>query len=163
MTRSKSIILIFFLILSVSVNTVLNAQTKNFEIIDFGQFEKLTHESSEKIKAYNFWATWCAPCIKEMPYFEKVNLEDPDVDVIFISMDDSRKPERVDGFIEKRNIKAPVYLLNDVDFNSWINKVDNSWSGAIPATLFILPDGRRHFHEGEVNEEELKSIIAKLK
>lgn len=136
---------------------------KIFEIITFDDFEKMMGESNSKIKVYNFWATWCAPCVKEMPYFEKVQNDDPEIELIFISMDDGRKPERVTNFIERRSVKAPVYLLNDVDYNKWIDKVDPSWSGAIPATLFIKPDGGRYFHEGEVDENQLKSIIQNLK
>lgn len=134
-----------------------------FEIIDFDRFESMTMEKSEKLRVYNFWATWCAPCIKEMPYFEQIQEEDKDIEVVFISMDDGRKPERVTNFIEKRNIKSPVYLLNDVDYNKWIDKVSEDWSGAIPGTLFIKPDGLRSFFEGEVTYEELKSMISQLK
>lgn len=134
-----------------------------FEIITFDEFEKMMEESSPRLRVFNFWATWCAPCVKEMPYFEEVQAEDSSIELIFISMDDGRKPERVTNFIERRGIKAPVYLLNDVDYNKWIDKVAPTWSGAIPATLFIKPDGSKHFHEGEVDEKELKSIIQKLK
>lgn len=135
----------------------------NFKIISFPEFEELTQQNSEKIRIFNFWATWCAPCVKEMPYFQNVQAEDQSLELIFISMDDGRKPDRVTTFMEKRNVTAPVYLLNDVDYNKWIDKVDPSWSGAIPATLFIKPDGSRTFHEGEVSEEELKSMIQQLK
>ncbi|PRY89691.1 TlpA family protein disulfide reductase [Mongoliibacter ruber] len=135
----------------------------NFKIISFPEFEELTQQNSEKIRVFNFWATWCAPCVKEMPYFQNVQAEDQSLELIFISMDDGRKPDRVTTFMEKRNVTAPVYLLNDVDYNKWIDKVDPSWSGAIPATLFIKPDGSRTFHEGEVSEEELKSMIQQLK
>ncbi|UJP66162.1 TlpA family protein disulfide reductase [Mongoliitalea daihaiensis] len=140
-----------------------NQDPTNFEIITFEDFEKMMGESSSKLRVFNFWATWCAPCVKEMPYFEKVQAENSDIELIFISMDDGRKPERVTNFIERRNVQAPVYLLNDVDYNKWIDKVDPSWSGAIPATLFIKSDGSKYFHEGEVDESELKTIIQQLK
>jgi thiol-disulfide isomerase/thioredoxin len=138
-------------------------ETSEFAIISFSEFEKMTNESSQKIRVFNFWATWCAPCIKEMPYFQKVQEEDPEIELIFISMDDGRKPERVTSFMEKRKINAPVYLLNDVDYNKWIDKVSPDWSGAIPATLFIKPNGERAFHEGEVSYDELKTMIDQLK
>lgn len=133
------------------------------EIISFEAFEQMTQKPSEKIRIYNFWATWCAPCVKEMPAFEKVSLEDSGVELLFISLDDGRRPERVTAFIERRAVKAPVFLLNDVDFNSWINKVSEKWSGAIPATLFVKPNGERVFHEGELDEKELKQLISQLK
>ncbi|WP_194775239.1 TlpA family protein disulfide reductase [Pararhodonellum marinum] len=143
---------------------VTNSYTKDeLRIVDFDELEGEFKTPSDKIRIYNFWATWCAPCIKEMPHFEKVNAEDPELDLYFISMDDGRKPERVTGFIEKRSIKSPVILLDDVDFDRWIDKVDPSWSGAIPATLFILPDGSKSFHEGEMDESELLEKINQLK
>jgi thiol-disulfide isomerase/thioredoxin len=154
------------LILFLLLELVVDVQTKDkrvFEIIDFARFESMTVEKSEKLRVYNFWATWCAPCIKEMPYFEQIQEEDKDVELVFISMDDGRRPERVTNFIEKRNIKSPVYLLNDVDYNNWIDKVSENWSGAIPGTLFIKPDGVKSFFEGEVTYEELKSMISQLK
>lgn len=140
-----------------------DAENTKFEIISYEEFEELTEQKSDKIKIYNFWATWCAPCVKEMPIFEKVVNEDEGLDLYFISLDDGRQPDRVTNFIEKRRVNAPVYLLDDVDFNSWIDKVSEKWSGAIPATLFVLPDGSRSFHEGEVDESELKALINHLK
>lgn len=134
-----------------------------FQVIDFESFEKMTQKESDKIRVFNFWATWCAPCVKEMPYFQQVQEEEPEIELIFISMDDGRKPERVTNFMEKRNITSPVYLLDDVDYNKWIDKVDPDWSGAIPATLFIKPNGVRSFYEGEITYEELKSMISQLK
>jgi thiol-disulfide isomerase/thioredoxin len=134
-----------------------------FKIISYPEFDEMVNTPSSKLRVYNFWATWCGPCVKEMPYFENIQAEDSSIELVFISMDDGRKPERVTAFLDKKGIKAPVYLLNDVDYNKWIDKVDPSWSGAIPATLFIKTDGSKSFHEGEVTEIELKSIINQLK
>jgi thiol-disulfide isomerase/thioredoxin len=141
----------------------LKKEVNSFEIITFAQFEEIVNASSDKLRIYNFWATWCGPCIKEMPYFENLNASDPSIELFFVSLDDGRKPERVTSFIERKRIKAPVFLLDDVDYNKWIDKVDTSWSGAIPASLFIKSDGTRSFHEGEVTEMELKSLINQLK
>lgn len=156
MIHFKTILLVIFL-------WGLPDRNESFRIISFDEFKEITNKSSEKLRIYNFWATWCAPCVKEMPDFEKVNAADPEVELVFISMDDGRKPERVTAFMDKKNIKAPVLLLDDVDFNSWIDKVSENWSGAIPATLFIRPNGKEHFHEGQLNEEELKKLVNQLK
>lgn len=163
MNHTILIVLLIFSIFKNEMYAEYAQVNKDFKIIDFPTFEAMTLENSGKIRIFNFWATWCAPCIKEMPYFEKIHAEDEDIEVIFISMDDGRKPERVMNFIEKRNIKSPVYLLDEVDFNSWIEKVDPEWSGAIPATLFIQPNGERSFFEGELTYDELKSMISQLK
>ena len=137
--------------------------TAEVRIISFSDFEAMMSAQSDQLRVYNFWATWCGPCVKEMPYFEKVANENSGVELVFISLDDGRKPERVDAFIQKRGIGSPVYLLDDVNYNEWIDKVATSWSGAIPATLFISSDGVRHFHEGEIEEHELNELITQLK
>lgn len=151
---------VFFLVVSLNNSSQL---PNDFEIISYEDFEEMVALPSDQIRIYNFWATWCAPCIKEMPHFEKVALNNQDLSLHFISLDDGRKPERVDSFIEKRNIQSPVFLLDDIDYNTWISKVHEDWSGAIPATLFLDADGNKHFFEGEMSEEELMEIINKLK
>lgn len=161
--KVRIFILMIFGIYFSSFTTTKYSSKASFEIITFEEFEEMMNTPSEKIRVFNFWATWCAPCVKEMPFFEKVAAEDSELELIFISMDDGRKPERVTSFIEKQSVKAPVFLLNDVDYNKWIDKVSPEWSGAIPATLFIKPNNEKSFHEGEVTEEELKDLISKLK
>jgi len=136
--------------------------TEKMKIISFEEFEAMVEQPSDKIRIYNFWATWCAPCIKEMPHFQSIS-EEKDYELFFISLDDGRKPERVENFITKRNITAPVFLLDDIDYNRWIGKVDENWSGAIPATLFVDSAGNRYFHEGEMSEDELRNFTTKLK
>ena len=160
MTLLNKLLLPLILVLS----TLYPDQSENnLKIISYPEFEEMVAAPSGQLRIYNFWATWCAPCIKEMPHFEKVDAADKDTSLFFISLDDGRKTERVTNFIEKRNIKSPVYLLDDVDYNKWIDKVHPDWSGAIPATLFVDAQGNKHFHEGEMSEDELKAIINKLK
>lgn len=154
--------LYFLVMLIAPIKSNTASEREEFKIITFEEFEVVLNKDSEKLRIYNFWATWCAPCVKEMPYFEKASRDDDGIELVFISMDDGRNPERVTNFMEKRNITSPVYLLDDVDYNKWIDKVNPEWSGAIPATMFIKPDGERHFHEGELEETELKKLIEKL-
>ncbi|EIM77688.1 hypothetical protein A3SI_05854 [Nitritalea halalkaliphila LW7] len=140
--------------------TLPKAESDSFTIIKFPQLEAHIQAPSDQLRIYNFWATWCAPCIKEMPHFESLASADPNVDLFFISMDDGRKPERVTSFIERRKVQHPVLLLDDVDFNAWIDKIDPSWSGAIPATLFVKANGETYFHEGELSESALSELIS---
>ena len=115
----------------------------------------------------NFWATWCKPCIKELPDFEKINEQyaSQKVKVILVSLDFPGQMEsRLIPFVEKRQIKSEVILLDDPDANGWIPKVDQEWSGAIPATL-LYNKRERKFYERSFTykeiEKELKSILNK--
>ncbi|GCC50989.1 TlpA family protein disulfide reductase [Chryseotalea sanaruensis] len=112
------------------------------------------------IQVINFWATWCGPCVKELPMFEQVNTNNTNVKVTLVSLDFADKLDKVDAFIARKNMKSAVLLLDDIDYNSWIDKVEKSWEGAIPATLIYNPtNGKRVFTQHELKEGELEKLI----
>lgn len=132
----------------------------NFKTVDFeGLEEYLKNDTSETV-VVNFWATWCAPCIKELPAFEKLNkeFESQDVSVILVSLDFPSQLEHLKSFIKKKNLQSDVVFLNDPNENEWISKVDTNWSGAIPATL-MLTNNRRFFYERSFTYDELESTV----
>lgn len=125
-------------------------------------FEMIDHcDDESNIKVYNFWATWCAPCIRELPQFNEIDLQFSSVDVTLISIDDvDLLNERVEPFISKKQIDARVVLLDETDFDIIINNIDKSWSGAIPATLIVdCRNNKRYFYEKEFKDDELKRTI----
>ncbi len=129
----------------------------NFEALEKKYFQK----KNDSIYVINFWATWCKPCIKELPAFEKIASEyaDKKVKVLLVSLDFPDKiEEQVIPFIKKNNIKSEVILLDDADANSWIPKVSPDWSGAIPATV-IYKNDRRKFYEQSFTFEALETEI----
>lgn len=139
--------------------------TEKARIIKFKELEKIMNRKGEKLQVINFWATWCAPCIKELPYFEELNTTEPEkFRVTLVSLDFADEFEkRVIPFIEKRKIHSDVVLLDEIDYNSWIDKVDPTWSGAIPATLIINPNtGKRKFVERELKKSELQQLLKDL-
>jgi thiol-disulfide isomerase/thioredoxin len=104
----------------------------------FADFEKAVIKEDENVYVINFWATWCAPCIKELPHFEKLHADNKKVKVILVSLDSRKDLEKkLIPFIERKKLTANVLLLSDKDYNSWLPKIDKDWSGAIPATLII--------------------------
>lgn len=127
-------------------NTAL-AQVVVYE--KFDDFEKAILKEDDKVYVINFWATWCAPCVKELPHFEKLNAENKNVKVILVSID-SRKDfeKKLLPFIERKKISANIVMLSDIDYNIWLPKVDKDWSGSIPATL-IIHGKKRSFAEYE--------------
>lgn len=134
---------------------------EDLEIMDFQTFEPLLHRSDDKIRVVNFWATWCAPCVKELPYFEKLNqvYGQDNVEVILVSLDFPKQYDsKLKPFIEDRELRSRVIALNDVDFNAWLEKVDSEWSGAIPATL-IYSKNKRQFYEASFDWEELENEL----
>ena len=133
--------------------------------LNFNELEPFLNKKNDSTYVVNFWATWCKPCIKELPYFEKINEQyaSQKVKVILVSLDFPGQMEsRLIPFAKKRQIKSEVILLDDPDANGWIPKVDQEWSGAIPATIIYNQRERKFFERSFTYEEietELKSIL----
>lgn len=143
---------------------IKKSETSLSTYLKFDEFEPLLHLKDDKIRIINFWATWCKPCVAELPYFEKINSEykDKNVEVMLVSLDDIKKLDnKVIPFVKERNLQSKVALLDDADYNSWIDKVSPEWSGSIPATLFYTKD-KRLFFEQEFEYEELDKIVKDL-
>ncbi len=133
----------------------------DFKVYSFDEFKHWLEKDTDSLYVINFWATWCAPCVKEIPDFEKLyaKYKDQDLKLLFVSLDFPTQIEsRVIPFIERMDMQAEVVLLNDPDGNRWIPLVSEKWSGAIPATL-IYGKGFREFYEREFKFEELEDII----
>lgn len=116
---------------------------KEIPVIDFSGLEPLLSQRNDTTFVVNFWATWCLPCVKELPAFEQIHekFRDQKVKVLLVSLDFPGQLEsRVIPFIQERQLKADVLLLNDPNSNVWIDKVDKSWTGAIPATVIFNRD-----------------------
>jgi len=131
-------------------------------VVKFNTIDSLLHMSPEMPMVINFWATWCKPCVQELPYFEEVNknYSASGVKVILVSLDFKRELDnRVKPFVQKNNITSEVLLLNEPDYNSWINHVDSSWSGAIPATVIISKNKKDFFEKEFSSYAELENII----
>lgn len=96
----------------------------------------------------NFWATWCGPCVKELPHFEKLNAENKNIKVVLVSLDFKNQYEtKLLPFLKNKNIKSEVVLLTDKDYNSWLPIVSKEWGGSIPATLIIQNGTKKIFAE----------------
>jgi thiol-disulfide isomerase/thioredoxin len=128
----------------------------------FDEFRTVLEQDDGKVHVVNFWATWCAPCIAELPYFEKLNEKYSDEEVVFtlVSLDFGTLLEsRVKPFIRKRDLQSNIVLLDDPKSNAWIDRVNPDWSGAIPATI-VYRGKESAFYEQEFHsEEELEEII----
>ncbi len=134
------------------------------EIIDYNGLEAILTKNDDKTYIVNFWATWCKPCVDELPAFEKLyeNYKDKDVVLVLVSLDFPNQLEsRVLPFIEKNHLKGKVVLMDDPDQNTWIPKVSPEWSGAIPATV-IYTKNKRKFYERSFDYITLETELTKF-
>ncbi len=132
----------------------------------FAQLEPLLHLQNDTTYVINFWATWCKPCVAELPWFEQLHEEmaGQPVKVVLISMDFPKQIEsKLLPFVQERQLKAQLIALADMDYNSWIDKVSTKWDGAIPFTL-IYKNDHRQIKLGELDSyEELKALVAEVR
>jgi thiol-disulfide isomerase/thioredoxin len=155
---------IFFLI---STPILLSAQLKtvaDIPVVDYEGLKPLLEKHNDTIYIVNFWATWCGPCIKELPYFQQIHdkYRDQKIKVILVSLDFYKQIEsRLLPFIIKNKVTPQIVLLNDPASNKWIDKIDADWSGGLPATMFYNRD-KRLFYEKEFTLEEIEETIRVL-
>lgn len=141
------------------------AQQMDLEIYDFDGLKKFLNITSNKTYVVNFWATWCAPCVKELPYFEDLNTQykNEQVEVILVSLDFPKTYETsLKPFLKEKKLQTKVVALDDANFNSWIPQVHPDWSGAIPATLIYNREKRKFFEKSFTYKElenEVKQFI----
>lgn len=142
-----------------------NAQTT--EAISFEQaYTYWQAGHGDTLLLVNFWATWCKPCVEELPIFEELNrmYDDQDLKIILVSLDfKSQLERRFIPFLKSNSLESDVVLLADQDVDTWIPMFDDMWDGALPATL-VLNGKQRIFITGAFSSlEELKKVVDSLK
>ncbi len=139
---------------------------KVYESFDDFSAMHLENLSSDTTYVINFWATWCRPCVQELPLFDSLtsSFQDKPLKVLLVSLDlvDS-SAVKLKAFIKKKEIQSEVVVLTDGNSNYWIDLIDPNWSGAIPYTIMIHNE-KKSFHEKQYhNLSELKEDIIQIK
>jgi peroxiredoxin len=147
------------------------------ELIDAKGVAALRKNTTNKVRMFNVWATWCGPCVKEFPELvatsRKFGLRE--FEFISISLDDPETLGEVKAFLEKHNAIVPeklkpslkaegrkgnAYVFNESNTDGLIQALDPEWPGPIPHTLVVAPGGEVIFrHNGIVDGEELRTKI----
>lgn len=151
-----------FIILVVSVLTTVVCSGQNIKSVKVTDLEKIIAESKTPMMI-NFWATWCKPCLEEMPYFqeEAAKHASDSLQLILVSVDFQEEfPSGIKATAEKRKIILPILWLDETNADYFCPKIDPKWSGSVPATLFINnKTGYRKFFEEELSKDKLKKEI----
>lgn len=153
-------VLIIFVVFAFSVS----GYSQNVKLLNIDQLNERIKNGKDSTYVVNFWATWCAPCIKELPHFEKLKTDHQSdkLAVLLVSVDfKSKLNSAVVPFVKRKNLKNEVFLLNESNPQEYIDRIDKDWSGSIPATLFIKED-KRKFIESEFTYEQLLTEYKKL-
>lgn len=162
MSRLFLLTLIFFQSLIANSQEWSLEDLKTYTSFDDFENDILKAEEDGQIYIINFWATWCGPCVKELPYFEKLNdlYKDNNVKVVLVSLDFEKQIEkRLIPFLNKNAIQSDVVLLLDPKESEWIDRVDPNWSGAIPITLIKKGNDINFYEQVFHSVTELTAII----
>ena len=161
--KRGSLIVTFGLYLSVFQ---LFSQSGKVRLIHFEDLQKQINNVTDTTLVVHFWATWCRPCIEELPNYEKLSLEfaKKKVRFLMVSMDFPKDLKgKVEPFMVKNSINSEVILLDEPDYNAWIDEIDKEWSGTIPATLIVnLTMRKRIFFEGQANMEKFVEELKEM-
>jgi thiol-disulfide isomerase/thioredoxin len=153
----------FFLLLLCLMVQGVNAQAiKKWKLDDL----KTAIAKAEKPTIFNFWATFCKPCIEEIPYFQQLvkKYDSAGVQLILVSLDAKELyPQKISAFAKKRGFTAPMAFLDETNADKFCPAVDERWSGAIPASLFVNhAKGYRAFFEEQLTPKQLEKEIQNM-
>lgn len=153
---------LFSLILFIGIAVLSNAQSiPKWKLRDLQD----AIAKSDKPTIFNFWATSCKPCVAEIPYFQQLvkKYDSAGVQLILVSLDLPDDVGKISSFASKRNFTAPIRFLDETNADLFCPVVDEKWSGAIPASLFINnKTGYRKFFEEQISKEKLEPEILSL-
>ncbi len=157
MKRFLSIIFLFGVFLSVPAQTVKK--------VSINELENYIQSSTRPL-VVNFWATWCAPCLHELPYFQQTvrQYADKNVELVLVSMDLPRGPEKkIQDFAVQHALQGTIFWLNETNADLFCPKIDASWDGSIPSTLFInKKTGYRKFFDRQLTEPQFRTEVQRL-
>ena len=135
----KALVIIFLF----AFNSLYSQEIKAVKTVD--DLKSIQTSVKGKVVLYNFWATWCRPCVQEFPELVKLykNYKDKDFVIVFVSMD---MPEEIKGtakpFLEKNGVDFVTYYSDFSNPEDLIDFYDKKWEGAIPSTYIYDKDGK---------------------
>lgn len=138
------------------------AHAQTLDRYTLGDYQERVLQENDTLYVVNFWATWCGPCVKELPHFLALEKEKKKLPVKFIlmSLDARSDGHKVAAFLNKKNIQTETHLFSEQDPNVWINILEPSWQGSIPASFLYRKGVKISFREGAfASKKELESFI----
>jgi len=123
-------------------------------------------QNTKKPLVVNFYASWCAPCLHELPYFQETikQYSNENVELVLVSMDIKKNyPVKLNEFVKKNKLQGTLFWLNETNADVFCPRIDSKWDGGIPATLFInISSGYRKFFERQLTEKQFKGEVKLL-
>ncbi|HID76384.1 MAG TPA: redoxin domain-containing protein [Planctomycetaceae bacterium] len=121
-----------------------NREPVALEPIDKQGVAELVQNKSNRVRLINIWATWCGPCVAELPELVAIHrsYRRRPFELITISADLPERKEQVLKILTDEHVSSKNYIYGSDDVYELIEVVDKQWSGALPYTLLIAPGGK---------------------
>jgi thiol-disulfide isomerase/thioredoxin len=152
----KTIFIVAFFFLAAGIRA---QQVRSIKVTDL---QKTIKESKGPL-IVNFWATFCVPCIQEIPYFQEMTekYKAKGVSLLLVSLDlKEAYPSKIISTAGKLNFTAPIVWLNETNADYFCPKIDTSWTGGMPSSLFVNnATGYHKFFEDQLSRERLEKEI----
>ena len=155
---------VFSFLLTVLFATAVFAQDE-IKLVKIEDLKKVYIKPNDTTYIINFFATWCGPCMMEMPILNKFYDEhqNTNIQLIFVSLDNSGTLKKLPTKMKKIGVQAPVYLLNESSDFSWLPYIDKRWQGSIPATMVVNSKKNiKAFFETPMEKGQLEFYLKKL-
>jgi thiol-disulfide isomerase/thioredoxin len=153
----------FFIIIFLFCLTKIHAQqVRSIKVTELAS----TIKESKTPLIVNFWATFCVPCLQEIPYFQELTQQykSRNVSLIFVSLDlRDAYPTKVTEMAKKLKLIFPVVWLDETNADYFCPKIDTSWTGGMPSSLFVNnATGYHKFFEDQLSREKLDKEIQEM-
>jgi thiol-disulfide isomerase/thioredoxin len=157
MKISMLVIALFFSVCIVQAQNIRKVKIK--EVLHY-------IDTTQKPVVINFWATWCAPCVHELAYFEKEiqKAAGDKVQILLVSVDSADDyPKTIEKFIQEHGYTSTVWWLNETNAADFCPKIDKTWNGNIPATLMYNPSTHyRKFYNRQLTAPQIPEAVEQL-